>query len=220
MVKIQDKWKNFTLHLSKNFICNEAFATKGIGFKRWTGNVLDVGCGPGWLSHGGPGDTVINSLKNKKIKSYTGVDIDKEFIKHFKHRVTTLPLEIRKNIKLKVMNACNMKNIGKYDFIQANYLYDHLKDPDSFLDGIKKTMKKDCLLFMNEHYERMDLKGKLFDTLCVVGDFFFRPRPTFQTAPHLRWSMLKDVEKKLKEHNFKIVKSKKVKRGWYVLCKI
>lgn len=96
-------------------------------------SILDVGCGNGIISRavGAMGYTV------------TGIDVSPETISNAISS-NTLP-----NVNFKVVDAGELKpEPGKYDAIICSEVLEHLQNPSSLLDIIKKSLKNEGILIV------------------------------------------------------------------------
>jgi len=92
--------------------------------------VLDAGSGEGYGSHFLAGAAA----------AVTGVDISKEAVNHAAGKY------IRDNLNYQEMNLMDLTFAeGSFDVIVSSQVIEHLNEPDKFLNGIKRILKKDGL---------------------------------------------------------------------------
>ena len=92
--------------------------------------VLEIGSGHG--------ETLIE-LEKLNFQT-TGVEPDLKNVEH-----------LRKTIKKSKIIQSTIENLDideKFDFIWMSHVFEHLSDPISFLNNIKKSMKENCFLFI------------------------------------------------------------------------
>jgi len=92
--------------------------------------VLEIGSGHG--------ETLIE-LEKLNFQT-TGVEPDLKNVEHLR--------KILKKSKIMQSTIENLDSNEKFDFIWMSHVFEHLSDPISFLNHIKKNMKKNCFLFI------------------------------------------------------------------------
>ena len=92
--------------------------------------VLEIGSGNG--------ETLIE-LEKLNFQT-TGIEPDLKNVEHLR--------KILKKSKIIQSNIENLDIDEKFDFIWMSHVFEHLSDPVSFLTSIKKSMKKNCFLFI------------------------------------------------------------------------
>jgi ubiquinone/menaquinone biosynthesis C-methylase UbiE len=102
------------------------------------GKVLDVG-----TSQGGFIDTLMKSLKD--YDSFIGIDISQKDLEKARSRFTDKPVEFD------IMNAESMGFEDEtFDMVSMSYCIHHLKNPKIVLDEIKRVLKQNGYLIIEE----------------------------------------------------------------------
>lgn len=108
-------------------------------------SVLDLGCNNGVAAY--------ERFKDFNVKSYIGIDIDKESIEVASLRFGDntyhyFCVDIEdKDFPNRLEEIVNNFNI-KFNVINCLALFSHLKDPGSLLKRVKRFCEKDCLIFV------------------------------------------------------------------------
>ena len=108
----EEKYRLSQLKLITNFL--------NLELKKKKRNILDFGCGFGWL---------LKNLNNKTWKKY-GVEI------------STLARKNAENNGIKTYNSLKKIKIKKFDIITLIHVIEHLRNPINFLKKIIKRLKK------------------------------------------------------------------------------
>lgn len=154
---------NFEKHTTKNpiqrFLINRYFSKLKKLFPKNINNVLDVGCGEGFLLRYLP-----------PIQSYVGIDTNES------------SLYIAENSKSQIANLKKIQNIkfqkedvyhlsfenGSFDLVTCLEVLEHLETPEKALSEIKRITKKWVILSVpHEPWFQLSnfLRGKYFSTL-------------------------------------------------------
>jgi 2-polyprenyl-3-methyl-5-hydroxy-6-metoxy-1,4-benzoquinol methylase len=99
-------------------------------FLKKNSKILEIGSGHG--------ETLIEF--DKLSFHVTGIEPDAKNVKHLS--------KILKNSRIIQTSVEEFKTDEKYDLIWMSHIFEHLSDPISFLNNIKKNMNKDCILFI------------------------------------------------------------------------
>lgn len=155
-------------------------------FSQWLKNypqlkVLDVGCGVAPLSL---------YLANKGA-DVTDIDISTRAIKIAK--------QAAKDLRIKLTLKAEQLKTGKqqYNFIICSEVLEHIKAEDEFLKKLKSNLKKDGLVFLSVPSSE--------NILYQLG----RLKKFDQQVGHLRRYSAESIQKKLKQHGFKILQIQK-----------
>lgn len=182
------KQKIFTLFRFKNKILNcnkyKKYSTlrKDIENQLYFGdkNILEIGFGNG--------DRLINLLKLHK--SAYGIDVSKQAVENFQ---ITHP-EYKNRVQCKSIDK--LGNSTKYHVIYCNALFEHIDNPDFFLDSISGALE-------NEGY-------LIFDSLPILttekSNFTYKEDISFWKPCHRVIYSIRGLEKILHKKEYKIEK--------------
>jgi len=93
-------------------------------------SVLDIGCGPGYLTR-----EISNMVYNGSV---LGIDIDENLLNVAKEDNCKNPVE---NLNYKMGDIYNLDKLGKkFDFVYCRFTFLHLEDPHLALEQIKKVL--------------------------------------------------------------------------------
>lgn len=146
--------------------------------KTLKGDVLEIGCGLGTMTN--------LIIKNKKVKSITGLDINQKNINEFKKNMKN-----KKNILVKNKDISkNITGLKKYDCVVCINVLEHIEYDNKTLINIKKLLKNE---------------GKVILILPAVSWAYGQ---VDKADNHYRRYDKKPTIYKLKKANFKIIKIK------------
>ena len=97
-------------------------------------SLLDIGCGNGRFA----------ALLKNKIKSYYGIDPDKDYIKFAKNKIKS------KNIKFSLGKAEKIPSKDKFDIILYSFSWHYIENYKEALKELKRVSKKDSLIIIFE----------------------------------------------------------------------
>lgn len=206
----QSKWQNLKSLIRRKTILRAAAITRNQAIVLWNGDVLDVGCGPGYNWR-----EIWDRLKKQKMNSYLGIDIDKKFLEEFKDKLKRIPQEYRKKIKLELRDIMDFDSERMFDTISMLFTYNHITGLDRALKRMKSILKSKGCLVLVEHVEE-DCPSKLWNTFFRFGDSLLKVGPDFEAAGHIRFSKVADVVRKLEEHGFKVEETYYLARTWFI----
>ncbi len=173
-----------------------------LNFIKNTDNVLDIPCGTGY------GSKLISTRSNKT----TGLDICTEAIDH------AIEFFGSDNIEYMVGNAESLKDIfpikSLFDVIVSFEGIEHLKNQESFLDGVSGLLKKDGLLIIStprkphgSPYHTVEFSREEFKD--ILSEFFIVEKMFGQI-----YTEIFDLEEKIVDpHSFK-------KFNYIALCRV
>jgi 2-polyprenyl-3-methyl-5-hydroxy-6-metoxy-1,4-benzoquinol methylase len=127
----------FVQFIVKKFFLDFEFILQPV--KKELSSVFEIGCGEGYVT----------GHINKMGLRVTGTDIS--------HRIIEIAKKNNPSIDFFVLSVYDLKTLHtKYDLIVANEVFEHLPDPDSALEEIKKIAGKYILISVpNEPYFRI-----------------------------------------------------------------
>lgn len=181
----QNRKKNyFSLQKKQIIWWNRIFKERLDKFKKIlgkTGNILDIGCGPGFF------------LKYAKKKGWyaNGIDSSESAVTYAK-----------KKLKLKNVDRINYQDLVfkkkiLYDVIYSNGVLEHVEDPLNFLKITHKLLKKKGLLFLSVAND-----FNIFQFLSMKNI----SKPWWILPPeHINYFRTNDLKKIFKKNKFKII---------------
>jgi len=167
--KIRDRIKNFDKE-RKVYLKNNKSLLKIIKSLKYN-KLCDVGCGPGFL---------LSGIKNKKL---FGIENDQSAIRTASKYAKIYKMDLNKKFKIK----------DKFDVVVCYHVIEHIKNPVTFLNNLKKILKKNGYLIIGTPDFDSAMARRYKNKYRLLHD-----------KTHISLFSLDSISRLLRDSNFKI----------------
>lgn len=180
--------KNTTLYITSEMIENNS-------------HILEVGCSTGYFS--------MHLMEDKNCKLFA-LDICEQSVRIAKEKGINAILADVENSEFETAIRNYVKENGKFDYIIANDVIEHLKSPEGFLQKIKEFLKEDGNVIISVP----NIAYILIRLQLLFGNFNYTQTGILDNT-HLKFFTIKSLKNLIKDTGYEITELKNVYR-WHL----